>query len=281
MRVSFWAYYAQDNKTKTKRKIDLSSILDGEIIKKSNHSLQCGDYYIYMHTIDTKTILFTKTNDSDLINKINKTNNSIRDIRDSLADDELLGFPSFLFINDGIIGFASSFLGPKIRELPDFIKGKKLLSESEDLIIEPLMRGVTKADALNMSFIGRTTLRIESGKSLTKTILRSVGVASVSDELLDGIEIILKPKRAKDIKGMTKEIISSSYGEVDGISIKAKETAADLLTEYYLDGKGHVGCNLPKKASNAEIANEIYTAFAKMKPTILESYEHIKNELLP
>lgn len=198
-----------------------------------------------------------------------------------MADDELLGFPSFLFINDGIIGFASSFLGPKIRELPEFMKGKKLLSESEELIVEPLMRGVTKADALNMSFIGRTTLRIESGKSLTKTILRNIGVASVSDELLDGIEIILKPKRAKDIKGMTKEIISSSYGEVDGISIKAKETAADLLTEYYLDGKGHVGCNLPKKASNAEIANEIYTAFAKMKPTILESYENIKNELLP
>lgn len=279
MKVSFWAYYAQDDKTKTKRKVNLDKLFEDLVISKASHSFQCEDYYTYMHRIDIKSFLFTKTNDSDLINKINKTNNSVKDIRDSLADDELLGFPSFVFIDEGIIGFASSFLGPKIRELPDFVKGKKLLSESESLIVEPLMKGVTKADALNMTFIGRTTLRIESDKSMMKTLLRTLGVSSASDQLLNSIEITLKPKMRKDIKGISKEIISSTYDSIDQINIKARENAADVLTEYYLDGKGHVGCNLPKKSSNAEIANEIYTAFIRMKPVIMESYKEIKEEL--
>ncbi|HCT1710696.1 protein rexA [Proteus mirabilis] len=279
MKVSFWAYYAQNTKTQGKRSIDLSGIINEKIIDTSSHAMNCGDYFTYMHPIDIKTFLFTKTSDSDLIKKINQTNNSIKDIRDSLASDELLGFPSFLFIDQGILGYASSFMGPKIRELSDFAKSKNLIEEDENLILEPLMKGTSKNDALKMNFIGRTTLRVESGNPLTRALLRLVGVQNATDELLSGIEIIIKPQKAKDIKHLTKEIINNNYDQIDDISIKAKNSAADILTEYYLDGKGHLGINLPKKVSNAEIANEIYTAFIRLKPAIMESYKYIKEDL--
>ncbi|HGJ5891981.1 MAG TPA: protein rexA [Arsenophonus apicola] len=279
MKVSFWAYYAKNDITDITSRINLTQAINDKIINKNSHSLESGSDYIYLHPINAQTFLFTKTNDSELIKKINQTNNSINDIRESLADDEILGFSSFVFIENSILGFVSTNWSPRTREFCDFIKSKELLQPNESLIVEPLMQGITKVDALNMNFIGRTTLRIESENSLTNNILRSIGAKNVSDVLLNEIEIIIKPKYRKNIQKLTKEILAASYDKIDDIKIKGKESAADKLTEYYLDGKGHIGAKIIKKSSNADIAEEILATYIRLKPSILESFRKIECEL--
>lgn len=86
----------QQNKGKDKRSINLSVFLNS--LLADNHHLQVGSNYLYIHKIDGKTFLFTKTNDKSLVQKINRSKASVEDIKNSLADDESLGFPSFCLL---------------------------------------------------------------------------------------------------------------------------------------------------------------------------------------
>ncbi|QTL39854.1 hypothetical protein HGO23_19295 [Xenorhabdus budapestensis] len=46
---------------------------------------------------------------------------------------------------------------------------------------------------------------------------------------------------------------------------------ADILTEFYLSGKGQISANL-HKVSNAEIAEEIHNCFVGMRSAIMRSF---------
>ncbi|NHB94473.1 protein rexA [Photorhabdus cinerea] len=273
MKINFYAIYSQNQRTKDKYKLDLLDLLNKKIIEPKSHALDCETHHLYLHRIDDKTFLFTKTSDSELIKKINRSNSSVKDIRDSLTEDESLGFPSFIFIDGNVMGFASSMYGPRTRELAEFVKNKNLIQHKHHyMVAEPLMRDMSKDDALKMDFIGRTTLRVETGNRICSEILKGLGCKKIEEELLDGLEIIIKPKRNKDIKGITKDIITNKNNSFSDVHIKAREEAADILTEYYLSGKGHLGANL-YKASNADVAEEIQYCFIRMKTSIIKSFD--------
>ncbi|WP_432320806.1 hypothetical protein [Yersinia enterocolitica] len=118
-------------------------------------------------------------------------------MKNVLNNDESLCYPSFLLIKDNVIGFANTLYGPRTKDLNTYISSKGELDHGRKLIIEALMRDVTKTEALDMEFIGRTTLRIESGSSMLSTVLRAIGVETIEEELLSGIEITIKPKRMR------------------------------------------------------------------------------------
>lgn len=86
MKNGFYATYRSKNKGKDKRSINLSVFLNS--LLADNHHLQVGSNYLYIHKIDGKTFLFTKTNDKSLVQKINRSKASVEDIKNSLADDE-------------------------------------------------------------------------------------------------------------------------------------------------------------------------------------------------
>ncbi|PHM23749.1 hypothetical protein Xbud_03520 [Xenorhabdus budapestensis] len=170
------------------------------------------------------------------------------------------------------MGFASSMYGPKIRELKHYIMQKELSDTS--LQIEPLMQNVTTENALTMQFIGRTTLRVESdgrGVAIINNILRTMGCRDIPEELLNGLEVIIKPKKNRDIKQITTQIIERQGDAFSDIHIKAREEMADILTEFYLSGKGQISANL-HKVSNAEIAEEIHNCFVRMRSAIMRSF---------
>ena len=134
------------------------------------------------------------------------------------------------------------------------------------------MRDLSKDDALGMQFIGRTTLRVESGSKLFDPLLRATGIKDIEEELLEGIEITIKPKRTRNISDMAKQLILNADENHSDILIKGREQAADLLTDYYLSNKGHLAANLYKSA-NEDIAEEMETCFIRMKAVIIKSYK--------
>lgn len=272
MKINFFAVYAQDLKTNKKHTINLLDALSQQVIQAKNHVQQVDDYYVFAHHISGESFLFTKTFDSALVKKINKKTLSVDEIRNALNDDESLGFPSFLHINNNVLGFANTLYGPRMRDLAAYINGKCTIPTGRKLFIEPLMRDITKDDALDMQFIGRTTIRVESGSRFVSPLLRTLGVENIDEELLEGLEITVKPKRLRNIKNLAKDIINNADEEHGSILLKGKEEAADILTEFYLSSKGHVGANL-YKASNEDLALEMATCFIRMKPIILESYK--------
>ncbi|AOF18116.1 hypothetical protein BED35_07395 [Yersinia enterocolitica] len=279
MKVNFYAVYAEDAKTKKKHPVNLMDIFQNKIIKKKNHAQEIDDYFVFAHHIHGECFLITKTNDSQLVQRINKKTLSIDEIKNVLNNDESLCYPSFLLIKDNVIGFANTLYGPRTKDLNTYISSKGELDHGRKLIIEALMRDVTKTKALDMEFIGRTTLRIESGSSMLSTVLRAIGVETIEEELLSGIEITIKPKRMRNISEMSKEVIRKSDDNHNDIHLKGKELAADILTDFYLSEKGHLSANL-YKSSSEEIAEEMESCFIRMKPYILKSYkDNFENEI--
>lgn len=271
MKINFYAIYSED-KEKNKFRASLSSKIVERVINTSDHACEVDGHFLLMHQIDDNTFLLTKTYDSELVKKINTKTLTVDDIKESLATDESLGFPSFLHVKDDIIGFAHSFYGPRTRDLASFISAKKIVDvDTHKVIIEPLLRDMSNADVMKMSFVGRTTLRAEAGSGVTVGVLRALGMIDIDEELLDGIEITIKPKRSKDIKNLSKGIINNENNDFSDIHIKAREEAADILTDYYLSGKGHLNANI-YKSSNAEVAEEMLTCFIRMKRVIMDSY---------
>ncbi|WP_312759559.1 protein rexA [Pantoea brenneri] len=274
MKLSFNAIYALDKNSGKKTPLDFLRLLSEQVIDAKNHSQQIEDYYVFAHHISGESFLITKTFDSDLVKRINRKTFSVDEIRSSLSSDESLGFPSFLYINGNVIGFAKTLYGPSVRELTAYINARCKIPDGHKLSIEPLMRDITKDDAMNMQFIGRTTIRVESASRLLGPVLRTLGAQSIDEELLEGIEITIKPKRMRNIKGFAKEIIDNIDEQHESILLKGKEEAADLLTEFYLSNKGQISANL-YRSTNEDLALEMATCYIRMKPIIVECFANM------
>ncbi|MGG2141210.1 protein rexA [Symbiopectobacterium sp. RP] len=270
MKIGFYAFYSQKNKSKDKSGIKMLDFL----LHQATHSnsLSHGADYLYLHNIDNKTFLFTKTNDNSLIQKINRSSASIEDIKKSLADDESLGFPAFVFVDEDVIGFARTVYGPTTTDLIDFLHGKNIAIEDGSKVqLEPLMKSTTKKDVMTMSFIGRTTVKIESNTTIFVDIMRALGAKDIEDELFDSIEVIIKPKHRRDIKSATRDIVNNPNPPYSEISMRAREEAGDILSEHYLSEKGHLSAII-EKATNAEIAEEMSYCFTRMKSSIVSCF---------
>lgn len=271
MKTGFYAAYCSKDKGKHKTSLGLLDFLKS--LSGGKNHLNIDSNYLYIHSIDDKNFLFTKTNDKSLVQKINKSNASVEDIKSSLAEDESLGFPSFIFIDGDVIGFARTIYGPTTSDLADFLTANGMHTDGNaNIQIEPLMRGTTKEDVMKMHFIGRTTVKIEANSGIFGDILKTLGARDVEGELFDSIEIVIKPKFRRNIKELAKEIVSNPNPKFSDVSIRAKDEAGDILTDHYLSEKGHLSASLDK-ATNAEIAEEITYCFIRMKAAILESFE--------
>ncbi|WP_202303730.1 protein rexA [Dryocola clanedunensis] len=269
MKTGFYAVY--QGKGKSKLSLGLHDFIH-PLLKEGNN-LKIGDNYLYIHKIDDKTILFTKTNDKSLVQKINKTKSSVEDVKNSLADDESLGFPSFIFMDGDVIGFARTIYGPTTSDLVDFLIGKGMLVDAGTKIkIEPLMRGTSKGDVMKMNFIGRTTVKVEAKSTTFGDILKTLGAKDIEGELFDSIEIVIKPKFKRNIKKLTQDIVSNPNPQFSDISMRAKDEAGDILADHYLSEKGHLSASI-ERVKNAEIAEEMSYCFLRMKASILSSLE--------
>ncbi|MGP0904946.1 protein rexA [Serratia sp. CY76391] len=270
MKTGFYAAYHSKDKGRHKSSLGLQDFI--QTLMDGNNFLSMGNNYLFIHEIDEKTFLFTKTNDKSLVQKINKSNASIEDIKSSLAEDESLGFPSFIFIDGDVVGFARTIYGPTTSDLTDFLMGRGMLADGDTrLHFEPLMQGTTKDDVMKMHFIGRTTVKVEANSFAFGDILKTLGAKDIESELFDSLEIVIKPKFKRNIKELTKEIVSNPNPQYSDVSLRARDEAGDILADHYLSEKGHLSASLDK-VTNAEIAEEIAYCFIRMKPAILESF---------
>ncbi|MBW2956125.1 protein rexA [Hafnia paralvei] len=271
MKTGFYAAYQSKDKGKNKLSLGLRDFIQ-PLLEDSNN-LKIGENYLYIHKIDDKTVLFTKTNDKSLVQKINKTKASVEDVKNSLADDESLGFPSFIFMDGDIIGFARTIYGPTPSDLTEFLIGKGMhIDAGAKIKIEPLMRGTSRGDVMKMNFIGRTTVKVEAKSMAFGDILKTLGAKDIEGELFDSIEIVIKPKFKRNIKKLTQDIVSNPNPQFSDISMRAKDEAGDILADHYLSEKGHLSASI-EKVKNAEIAEEMGYSFLRMKASILSSLE--------
>ena len=104
----------------------------------------------------------------------------------------------------------------------------------DDLIHENgLGRESTKAEVMRMNFVGKAVIQVEPGNTFFHGMQNLIGGTAESYEEVDSFEIIIKPKKRKDIKPVVGNALHAiSDDHVRKIVVNAKRETEERLEEF-------------------------------------------------
>ena len=249
MKISYYKVFEQKENTNNdkKEKIDINfkEIVDKIIKEQQAYSSE------FVAKILKDVYVFVKINSTDLIKKINQQNLSVTEIQSILDEDESIGFSSYFIIKNNIIGYGPTLLSAKINRFYSYINSSYMDANNGHIVFEPICKNVTAETAMKFEYIGKTTIKVEAKNS---EVLKFLGVSGVNEELLDCLEIVIKPKRGKNIKKLTQRLIRNDMSEIEMMKFMAKEEMADHAVELYLDE------NILCDHINHKVSSEIHLA---------------------
>lgn len=271
MKVTYYAFYLENKYDKSILFIDLKK----EILKSDKWQNKKTNDSIFIKHVMGDVYFLVKTNDSDIIKKVDINNLEINDISKILGKNEKIGFASYFIVKDKTLGFASTLYAPKTRELTEIIN-LILTDNYSDFYfnLEPLTNKITTDDAVELSYIGVTNLRCQSNTGLFNNIISFLG--GVTETNVDGIEIIIRPKRSKNIKNTVIPIIKNVSNELDIIKVKAKTELADQAIEIYIDDKNAIQGIIDNKEK--DIPSKLEQNYQSLRSKIEEVLKYQLNE---
>jgi len=104
----------------------------------------------------------------------------------------------------------------------------------------PVKTKLSKTDVVNLDFIGRTSFQVAYGP-VVQNILNAFNgnTKSIAFEDIEGLEIVIKPKRRKSINNRVINAIQNlPDNEVERVTMRAKVHLNDQLTNFYYSKDG-------------------------------------------
>lgn len=101
-------------------------------------------------------------------------------------------------------------------------------------------------------------------------------MGGVTETNVDGIEIIIRPKRSKNIKNTVIPIIKNVSNELDIIKVKAKTELADQAIEIYIDDKNAIQGIIDNKEK--DIPSKLEQNYQSLRSKIEEVLKYQLNE---
>jgi len=281
VKISYFGYSIQHKVSQETHLVDLSKTLlsfaslDSPAFKSS---FRFNSEYIYLKKLSENVCVLLMTRDGEKFKSINTSNFSISEVRKMLGTDEKIGFASYVIIKPHFFGFASSSLSPKFDVFTDLVN--ELLSRTDNgnlqFCINPLIRQATKEEAVNMEYIGRTTIEVTRKNTLADHFLNFISADSGADEL-ESIEITVKPKYGRSIKPIIEAMINATSDEgLKKLILKAKNDASSAMLDLYVAGRGVISDTLDV-SDELSIASVIEEKISKNLILQEQLREHIKN----
>lgn len=261
MKCNYFGYYLKDQKG-NKVWFDLTPFLDSFLdyaSLKVKSSIVYNDEYLYLMRHFDNVYFFVMTKSQEVAKAINTNDLSLSQIRTLLDDSQQLGFASYLIFNEYYFGFASTLYAPKINALGYFIDSLLKASGHGDweFITRPMMREMTRAEAMELPHIGLTTIEVFKSHSLGGLFKGFMGGDISEYDDISSFEITIKPRPKQNIKEEVKRFLEHVEDEnVKKIMLKARDEAASQATEVYLTGAGAIYDPI-KKGTEAEIAAQL------------------------
>lgn len=245
MRLNYFGYYIKDIESEKDYLYDLRPFLKAfckiNNAKFKNQFLYNGEH-IYLFKVIEDIYLFVITRSQEIIKRINTDNLKVNEIYDILDNNENLGFASYVYFGENFLAFAYTILAPKITGLSVFIDSVfKSMNLKYRFCVQALLHKATKDEALSFPIIGKTTIELSRENSLIQDIAEFISAKGSDFSELNSIEIIIKPKRKKNIKPFIKKFLKAiPEDDSSKMIVKAKKNIADQLIDLYIVGKGVV-----------------------------------------
>lgn len=208
-----------------------------------------GEQVFFLNSVGN-LYLFLQTRSDELIKKINLNNISVGEIYDLLDTGELIGFASYIYLKESYLGFASTIMAPRVGSFVCFVNNllNSIGVTGYQFTLIPLLHQVSRADAIAMPFIGKSTIQINSSNSMFDDIRNFAGGTAEEFKDVDSFELVLKPKRKQDISKAVKKVISAvPDAGLEKMIVRAKDELHGSLVDLYLAGKGIVADNIDTK----------------------------------
>lgn len=256
MRLNYFGYYLENINENRKHLFDIRQLIRAfcsvESINFKNLFMYNGEH-IYLFPAGNNIYLFLTTRSNEIIKRINTTNLNVGEINEMLTQNEHLGFSSYVYFKNNFIGFASTFFAPKINALIYMVDNifQQIDLDNYKFMVQSLLHQTTSEEVLNINFIGKTTIAVERENTLSEHLINFLGGDEVDTTNLDSFEIVIKPKRKKNISDIVKGFVNSVEDNgLDKFVIKAKDELQDHLSELYIVGKGAISDVINTKDEN-------------------------------
>lgn len=245
MKLNYYSYYVKHLPSGQKYAQPIDSFLRA-FSSYNNNSLKNdiifnGRNYYLLNPVGN-LFLFLQTSSADLIKRVNRQDITAADLVTLLAADESIAFASYIYFENLCFGIASPSSAPKVQSLCNFINRLLELTGNQDyqLVVTPLLiQEASREEVLDLDFMGKVTIEIGVGNSLAEHIMNFFGADIPDFADLSSIEVILKPRRKRNIKHTVSSAINSiPDDELQKFIVAAKQDVNEKLTEYYIEGKG-------------------------------------------
>lgn len=247
VRFSYWMYYIKDASGRY-FKSDIRPILKNYCALKNNGFKRQFVYdgnNLFIFSEQLNFFLFVVIRDNEIVKKVNTENIQVSDIEDMLANNEHLGYASYLYIKEDHLAYGCTMMAPRANAFADMMTQlfSSLGKGEYQFILEPALRETTVQEALSLPFVGRTHIQVNHENKFFQDIARSIGFGdSPSDSSnIDEIEVIIKPKRNKPITRVARKIIRTSLGSgLEKLVIRGRQEDRDRMLDYYVAGNGQI-----------------------------------------
>lgn len=266
MRISYYTYFVENDGECSQ--FNLYPLLlnfsryRSRRFKNSFVSRSSGENYYLFHVIG-QVFLFVMTKSREIIKSIDRGTINHSDIYSTLQANQSLGFASYLYADNLFFGLASTVFGPKERQFVEFVNSLfiRLGGGQYEFSVNALLREATRDSVLRLPMLGRTKFEVSDSNPLFQHLVEFSGGDATN---LDSFEIVIKPRKRKDVTGLVRSF-DALIGQdgVDKYIVRAKEALDTALTDFYIVGKGCLQDAISShRKTDAEIFNQMVTKVA-------------------
>lgn len=212
------------------------------LIRANNQTRFINGAYYSIHHIAQDVFMFLKTNNTDIIKTIDRNTNSYQDISALLHANEDVAFASYLIVSPNCIGFSSTIYGPKIGAFSTFYDECFFATNNNNNIrFQPITKTITPAQALQYAYMGKINVSLEKTSPFAvRELTNFLGVTSLAFDDVESFEIIIKPKRLKNIKDTITPTLNNLPAGVIDLTIAAKQAIGDQAVELHIATSGTI-----------------------------------------
>lgn len=247
MKLNYFAYWVNTVKKEEQHLTSLAPFLRAFCSydnPKFKLKFRYNDEHVFLIHIASKVFLFLMTRSNETIKRIQASDLTVGEIYERLQKGEMLGFASYLYLDDHYFGFASTTMAPKPLAFTHFVNDifdSVGLGSRYSFACEPILTQTTKADALAMPFIGRSTIQVTKGSTLYEDFRNFIGSPIEDFRDIDSFEVIIKPRRKQDIGQAVKKLINTlPDAGLEKMVLRAREEVHGQMVDLYVAGMGGV-----------------------------------------
>lgn len=243
MQITYYGFSLLNKLTFEKKLVNISGLISGfcdsNCTELKSRITYNGEHLI-LSRVSGNIFALVMTRDIYRLKSVNPKDQTIKELSDNLSPGERFGVASYIYVKDQLLAVVTPQLAPKFdafTHLVDTLLAHAGLT-AYTMQIHPFIQNATKKEALTMNFFGKTVIEVGRRNGIFKKLFNTASVSASYDEL-DSIEITIKPRQKKNIKGLVSQLLEETDDEdLRRFSIKAKNELTSSLTELYLNGRG-------------------------------------------